>query len=521
MKKILFVFLGISLLVASGAFAARTKGIVSPKIKTKTIEVEKIVKVPGQSVVIKNEVNMNVGACAEEYRYKTVSYCAGHNGCKEMSSIEALMEIDPLISAGCRELAYNSKLTAIEDGIAVHLRCLNANGLYDLNKGVCRFTVELRRGKKVKETAEVWEDIEYTCGKELFPMAAKNRRNAIIGGGVIGAGAGAVGGGLLFKNVFGEKKMLKDLFSKDPCNVSDEGKRKELVKKLRKDEITDYAAFVESLKTAGVSDPAGCADSFFRQSYIEGVYLKVSTYFQRIEDNMFAFKERVFFGVNKDNLGNEATEILDQLSETLTKEGVEKCVKISVYGYASAPGTTALNQNLSERRAKKVAGYLRNKGLTVSEIYPEGEQISPTTEYTYNRRADIALDLPAGCTPNSSNVSGGSAEFEEVEGKEATSEIIPIDGQNFVLDHAKFQTKENFAKGAMIGAPVGGLVGAGLGALFTKYKCYLSGTDELLAKWNKTFKISPPASLIPADSITTGTSSSYSASTSIETNVTQ
>lgn len=326
MKKIFLLFI-VVLFTANSGFSKRVKGPVEIK-KRDTIIVEKIVEVApsSNSTTIINNVNINVGACENVYTSKTITYCADHNGCSKMSNIEVLMAIDPSMSVQCRGLAQNSKLSAIDIGLGVHRRCLLAHGTYDLNKKLCQFIVDLRKGKKVKETAIVWEGKDYICGKDLFPMASKFRRNAIIGGGLLGATTGAIGGGFLNQRVIAYNKNVKQVL-RDECGVS-EDKIKSLTKNIKKKKQTTVSDLIDDLDRHNISDTkwTNCVAELNREAFYGELKTKLNNtkvIIQRELDKMtkkevltvtFNGKTSFIFSYNKSNIIEEGKDVLDVIN---------------------------------------------------------------------------------------------------------------------------------------------------------------------------------------------------------------
>lgn len=82
------------------------------------------------------------------------------------------------------------------------------------------------------------------------------------------------------------------------------------------------------------------------------------------------FDTDTFFDFDKSTLKPEGKAKLDTLSARLADATVEVVVAV---GHADATGPTAYNQRLSERRAKAVVEYLREKGLPSDKIFSEGK----------------------------------------------------------------------------------------------------------------------------------------------------
>ena len=82
------------------------------------------------------------------------------------------------------------------------------------------------------------------------------------------------------------------------------------------------------------------------------------------------FDTDTFFDFDKSVLKPAGREKLDALSRKLADATVEVVVAV---GHADATGPSAYNQRLSERRARAVVEYLREKGLPREKIFSEGK----------------------------------------------------------------------------------------------------------------------------------------------------
>lgn len=81
------------------------------------------------------------------------------------------------------------------------------------------------------------------------------------------------------------------------------------------------------------------------------------------------FKEKVLFGFNSAQLGNNAQTNLDKLVEILKRY---PDTDITVIGHTDSRGTDEYNQSLSERRANEVVTYLRNQNISSSRLSSKG-----------------------------------------------------------------------------------------------------------------------------------------------------
>ena len=535
MRKIVLLFIGVLMLSSTGLLAQRTKGPAQPHEREKeVIYIEKIVEVqaPQQTTIIDIDINM----CSEEYRRQTIIWCASHDSCRTSSSIEVLMAIDPMMSLSCRDMAYNSKLVAIQSGIDVHKRCLDAHGLYDINKNICKFTVELRRKTKVLETAIVWENENHICGKELFPNSAKKRRNTIVGVGLGSAALGAVGGGFLYQRVIGYRHNVKQVL-KDKCGITDKTQLKEMAKNIREQKHTYVPELVTDLAAHGVED--GKIDECIAELNREAFYGELKTTFAETEaiitretnGNIILevpgtiSGKPVWFETGKYDLlqGQHALGLLEKI---YTFVSAHSCIQFTITGMASNLGNYQANKTLSDNRADAVKDWFFGKGITgiseseqitlvhgigeqgpgactyavrkkplagtpEDEIYYDDNQVPYTIEYrsTTNcdnnnnqdyRSARFFFDVVSKCNSGSKTdqVYEDDAEFES--------------NEEVNVEKARFYKKSDFVKGAVVGGVGTGALGAGIAALATKnMKCYISGSDDVLAKWKKAFSIRP------------------------------
>lgn len=76
----------------------------------------------------------------------------------------------------------------------------------------------------------------------------------------------------------------------------------------------------------------------------------------------------IFFKQGKSDLDDFAKELLKKIPEVSV---------VDVVGHASPEGSDSFNQALSEKRAKTVADYLTNRGVTVNKVIGEGNVGTP------------------------------------------------------------------------------------------------------------------------------------------------
>jgi len=107
------------------------------------------------------------------------------------------------------------------------------------------------------------------------------------------------------------------------------------------------------------------------------------------------FNEKVLFGFNQATLNANSYAALDKLVTVLNKYNQ---TDLKIYGHTDSKGTDAYNQDLSERRAAAVAGYLSSRGIgrTRFQTYGYGESAPKCTNDTEegracNRRVEFAI----------------------------------------------------------------------------------------------------------------------------------
>ncbi|MHA1549949.1 MAG: OmpA family protein [Alphaproteobacteria bacterium] len=489
MRKVILLFIGILLMSSTGLLAQRTKGPGQVHERSKEIiYIEKIVEVPQQTTII----DININMCNEAYRRQTIIYCASHDSCRTTSSIEVLMAIDPMMTLSCRALFYNSKLVSIQSGIDVHKRCLDAHGLYDLNKNICKFTVELRRKTKVLETAVVWENENHICGKELFPNSAKKRRNTIVGVGLGSAALGAVGGGYLYQRVIGYHYNVKEVL-RDKCGITDKAQLKEMAKNIRDEKHTYIPELAADLVAHGVPDPVAheCIAELNREAFygeLKTTFSETEAIITRETNGNFSLeipesiKNPVLFGTNESILKPtvSGTLLLDKIVNFVLKYS---CIKVELTGMTSKLGTSQRNEVLALERATVVKRYFIEKGITPTQITILPQQgdfgVGANDNDQAYRSTRFHFDI-AACS------SGANADQVYVDDAEFESD------DEINVEKTRFYKKSDFVKGAVIGGVGTGALGAGIAALATKnMKCYISGDDNVLAKWKKAFSIRP------------------------------
>ncbi len=103
----------------------------------------------------------------------------------------------------------------------------------------------------------------------------------------------------------------------------------------------------------------------------------------------------VYFDTDKSNLKSDAIPELDKVHEFLRKN---PSYGIKIAGYTDSDGTKERNQVISESRAKAVASYLVNKGIsgnrTLAKGYGQNDPLNANTseeDKKLNRRVEVTL----------------------------------------------------------------------------------------------------------------------------------
>jgi outer membrane protein OmpA-like peptidoglycan-associated protein len=113
------------------------------------------------------------------------------------------------------------------------------------------------------------------------------------------------------------------------------------------------------------------------------------------EGIQMTFNSALLFKINSADLGDSATANLDKLAGVFVKYPE---TNILVEGHTDNTGTDEFNMQLSEKRAKSVAGYLQGKGVPVERFtikwYGETQPKFPNdseAEREKNRRVELAV----------------------------------------------------------------------------------------------------------------------------------
>lgn len=107
------------------------------------------------------------------------------------------------------------------------------------------------------------------------------------------------------------------------------------------------------------------------------------------------FESGILFATNKSDLNESSKTALAKFAKTL---GDYKDTNIMIYGHTDNTGTDAINQPLSENRAKAVRDFLINNGISSSRITTQGfGSTSPVASNDteagrqQNRRVEVAI----------------------------------------------------------------------------------------------------------------------------------
>jgi len=113
-----------------------------------------------------------------------------------------------------------------------------------------------------------------------------------------------------------------------------------------------------------------------------------------------ALETEALFDFDKSELRPEGQPMLDQLADALTRYPDSN---ILIVGHTDDYGSVPYNQALSERRARAIADYLRQKGVPAAEITAEGRgELEPRTSNStpqgrqLNRRVEVFVDPAPG-----------------------------------------------------------------------------------------------------------------------------
>lgn len=103
------------------------------------------------------------------------------------------------------------------------------------------------------------------------------------------------------------------------------------------------------------------------------------------------FQYTIYYDFDKFSL---TRRVLDELENFLNSIRRSRITKVEVIGYADYIGEEAYNMMLSEKRAKSVALYITNNGISVDDMYIEGRgEVKDGREPRENRRVDVVIHV--------------------------------------------------------------------------------------------------------------------------------
>lgn len=103
------------------------------------------------------------------------------------------------------------------------------------------------------------------------------------------------------------------------------------------------------------------------------------------------FQYTIYYDFDKFSL---TRRVLDELDNFLSSIKRSRITKVEVIGYADYIGEEAYNMMLSEKRAKSVALYITNNGISVDDMYIEGRgEVRDGREPKENRRVDVVIHV--------------------------------------------------------------------------------------------------------------------------------
>ncbi len=389
--------------------------------------------------------------CQDKYKNLILAHCDDNpKTCSASSTVEILMHVEAnMIDAQCKSIPLTSKTMSVEEALALYKRCEKMGGGYDVDAKRCAFNVELRKGKNKQEvigSAVVLESDTHTCGKELFPEAAKKRNQNIALTGVLSAAGGAVAGGFISQELFKKSSLEKEI--QKYCGVNN----KDTLKQISKSAMEQKKLTIDILSANGVKDPQECLNRL--------IFATARTPLEQLENTFYVFSKHdpLYFDWDDSQIISEQGDKLNALASLLVSN---PDMKIILIGYADKSGAAGYNTTLSEARAKavknelqKIAPEIKDEQIKVtgageSADYPQDDN----AREQHNRRVDIVM--------------------------------------NYNSELSAKAMKGDFKKGAIIGGVSGAVVGTGLGALISheRYNCYLEGRDEIIAGWNDEFSL--------------------------------
>jgi outer membrane protein OmpA-like peptidoglycan-associated protein len=158
----------------------------------------------------------------------------------------------------------------------------------------------------------------------------------------------------------------------------------------------------EILAGAAIGGVIGAGVGAYMDAQQEKMARIPGTSVERVDENtlLVHFENDVLFDVNSAALDGDGRTTLDDVSEVLNQYPKTAVV---VQGHTDSTGSEELNEQLSERRAGSVRGYLVNRGVEpdrlaaigYGESYPVASNDSESGRQQ-NRRVDILLRAKTG-----------------------------------------------------------------------------------------------------------------------------
>lgn len=118
--------------------------------------------------------------------------------------------------------------------------------------------------------------------------------------------------------------------------------------------------------------------------------IQVAAYVKSEGDPVGESRHTLLFGFDEATLSADELLRLDEfLSDILDGR---KIVRIEIVGYTDDAGDAAYNLQLSERRARAVAVYLKRRGLRIDEVHLEGKGATRNSRPRWaNRKVDVVV----------------------------------------------------------------------------------------------------------------------------------
>lgn len=173
----------------------------------------------------------------------------------------------------------------------------------------------------------------------------------------------------------------------------------------------EYDSVYETIKANADAHPAECARAqAMWDQYLEAIRADGTSFCISVEDARALFDEAlaacnpsapigkefvVFFGFDRTNLTDAARATLDEVSSAVEAMAI---AAVSVIGHTDTVGSQTYNQDLSERRARRVANALVDRGVDAGLMTLAGRsendlavQTGDNVRNAQNRRVEITL----------------------------------------------------------------------------------------------------------------------------------